>query len=225
MILDWNIKPLGWGPSLPQFGLGQKFNYQLGRVIVGLGAAALLNLDIVKKTIIPEGPKIFAANHPTTTDPGLLTLLSQEPMSILITEALFKVPVFGIYLANAGHITVLPGNGRIAFEQARAVLLSGYNIGIFTEGSLSPENGGTMPPRTGTVRLALSTGVPVIPVGIHLDRSNVHYMHTRIDGKTEVSRWCLGGPYAMTVGSPLALTGDTNIDSAGYNFKICSTLS
>lgn len=182
-------------------------NYHLGRLLVGFGAAAMLHLDIVKKAPIPDGPVIIAANHPTTTDPGLLTLLSKEPMAILIAETLYKVPVLGRYLKKAGHITVIPGHGKHALEQAADVIASGRNIGIFTEGSLSPEFGGYMPPKTGTARLALISGVPVIPVGIHLNNSHVRFLKTKVEGKSEISRWCLNGPYAMTVGEPMYLSG------------------
>ena len=190
--------------------LPPKTNYKLGRIVVGLGAAALLKLDIERQSPIPDGPKIFAANHPTTTDPGFLTLLSKEPMAILIAETLYKVPVLGKYLQNAGHITVIPREGKQALENAIDVLKSGNNVGVFTEGSLSPEQGGFMPPRTGTARLALRTGLPIIPVGIYLDKAHVRYLNTNVEGKDVISRWCLSGPYAMTVGEPILLTGDVN---------------
>ena len=210
MLIDWDVKNIRWDDEVSRIKLPSEVNYQFGRVIVGLGAAALLKVDIKKLTPIPDGPKIFAANHPTTTDPGLLTLLSKEPMAILIAETLYKVPVLGKYLQNAGHITVIPGYGKQALERARDVLASGNNVGIFTEGSLSPEQGGFMPPRTGTARLALGTGTPIIPVGIHLDRSHVRFLRTQVDGKTEVSRWCVSGPYAMTVGDSMVFSGDVN---------------
>ncbi len=52
-------------------------------------------------------------------------------------------------------------------------------------------------------RLALSTGAPVIPVGIGLDRARIHLIETLVDGAIEVGTWYFGGPYAMTVGEPL----------------------
>jgi 1-acyl-sn-glycerol-3-phosphate acyltransferase len=52
------------------------------------------------------------------------------------------------------------------------------------------------------------TGAPVIPVGIHLDRSRIRLVETMIEGKIAVGTWYLRGPYAMTVGKPLVFKGD-----------------
>jgi 1-acyl-sn-glycerol-3-phosphate acyltransferase len=208
MLFDAGLVANIWEEKEYRIDIPSETSYQFGRIIVGLGAAALLKLDIKQSVPLPEGPKIFVANHPTTADPGPLTLLSKEPMSIMIAETLYKVPVLGKYLRNSGHITVIPGQGKQVLTQSMQVLKSGKNIGIFLEGSLSPLNGGFMRPRTGTARLALMSGAPVIPVGIYLDKSHVRLLHTKVEGKIETSRWCLNGPYAMTVGKPIYLSGD-----------------
>ena len=134
-------------------------------------------------------------------------LTAPEQTSCLISETLFKVPTFGRYLEAAGHIPVVDGNGRAAFEEAKRLLRAGQTVTIFPEGSISPLEGGFYPARTGVARLALSTGAPVIPVGIHLDRERIQRIETVVDGKTEVGTWYLHGPYAMTVGEPMVLRG------------------
>jgi 1-acyl-sn-glycerol-3-phosphate acyltransferase len=90
------------------------------------------------------------------------------------------------------------------------LLQAGRTVGIFTEGTLSPIEGGIGfdRPRTGTARLALSTGAPVIPVGIHLHREGIRFVDTRLDDVSAVARWYLRGPYAMTVGRPMRFEGD-----------------
>ena len=94
-------------------------------------------------------------------------LVAHEQCSALISETLFKVPLLGRYLHAAGHIPVVPGNGRAAFEEAKRRLNNGQTIMIFPEGSLSPRGGDVYPPKTGMVRLSLSTGAPVIPDRYH----------------------------------------------------------
>jgi 1-acyl-sn-glycerol-3-phosphate acyltransferase len=170
----------------------------------------MLDMDVVQHAPLPEGPKIFAANHPTTTDPFLILTLTAEPMSILITEMCFKVPVFGDYLRAAGHIPVIKDNGRAAFDGAVQLLAAGQNVGIFPEGALSPLNGslGFCKPRTGAARLALISGAPVVPIGIHLQHERIRFHETAVDGDTEVARWYLNGPYAVTVGEPMRFDGD-----------------
>jgi 1-acyl-sn-glycerol-3-phosphate acyltransferase len=181
-----------------------------GRTAVDLAAQLMFQMDIVKQAPLPAGPKIIAANHPSTSDPALILTLFDEPAHILIEERLFKVPVLGRYLQAAGHICVLPDRGRAAFAQAEAALRRGENVVIFPEGAISPLGGGFHKPRTGVARLALSTGAPVIPVGIHLDCAQIRLITTMVDGKPALGTWYLRGPYALTVGAPLRFTGDVD---------------
>ncbi len=182
--------------------------YKVGRPVVNLYAAAMFDMDVVWEASLPTGPKIIAPNHPSTTDPFLITGLVAEPTSILIDDRLFKVPVFGRYLHLTGHVPVVNGNGCKAFEAAKRLLQAGRSIAIFPEGTVSPLEGGLHPPRTGAARLALSTGVPVVPVGIHLQRERIRVVESRYSGMSVTGRWYLRGPYAMTVGMPMRFDGD-----------------
>jgi len=179
-----------------------------GRMAARLYASALLRMDVQRRAPLPDGPKIIAANHPTTTDPFLMMGWASEPISVLVTEMCFKMPVLGRFLQQAGHVPVMDGKGRAAFDKAVELLRAGHTVAIFPEGALSPLEGGVCPPHTGVARLALMTGAPVIPVGIHLQRENIHFRETTVDGKTEVARWYFHGPYAVTVGEPMRFEGD-----------------
>jgi 1-acyl-sn-glycerol-3-phosphate acyltransferase len=180
----------------------------IGRWLIKLATPWLFKIDVVHHAPLPPGPKIIAPNHPSTTDPFLMLPLVREPMSILIDDRLFKVPVFGKILTQSGHVPVVPGNGRAAYETALQLLKGGQNIGIFPEGAVSPLPGGFHVARTGAARLAMSTGAPIIPVGISLKREHIRLIETEIDGQTAVGTWYLNGPYAVSVGAPLYLEGD-----------------
>ena len=182
-----------------------------GRQVAGLYGKALLKVDVEWQAPLPPGPKIIAANHPTTTDPFLLMGLIGEPMSILITESCFKLPGLGAFLRAAGHVPVVSGSGKAALDEGIRLLRAGRTVGIFPEGVLSPldqlDRGGCYAPHTGVARLALATGAPVIPVGISLDPAQIIFRDTVIDGVTEHVRWYVRGPYFATAGRPLAMTG------------------
>ena len=182
-----------------------------GRQVAGLYGKALLNVNVEWQAPLPSGPKIIAANHPTTTDPFLLMGLIGEPMSILITESCFKLPGLGAFLRAAGHVPVVSGSGKAALDEGIRLLRAGRTVGIFPEGVLSPLDqlgrGGCYPPHTGVARLALATGAPVIPVGISLDPARIIFRDTVIDGVTEHVRWYVRGPYFVTAGRPMAVTG------------------
>jgi 1-acyl-sn-glycerol-3-phosphate acyltransferase len=95
-------------------------------------------------------------------------------------------------------------------EQARQTLKAGRSVTIFPEGLISPAGGGFNPPRSGVGRLALSSGVPVIPIGIYLSDKGCHRIPTTFDGEPDIVTWYLHGPYAITIGKALHFRGDAN---------------
>jgi 1-acyl-sn-glycerol-3-phosphate acyltransferase len=182
--------------------------YRTGQGMVNVTSRLLFDLDVAWEAALPAGPKILAPNHPSTIDPFVMTGVLPERAHILIDDRLFKVPVFGRYLETIQHVPVVPGQGRAAFDAAARLLDGGHNVTIFPEGAISPLAGGFHPARTGVARLALLTGLPVIPVGIYLQRDLIHLTETVIDGKIAVGTWYWHGPYAVTVGAPLLFGGD-----------------
>lgn len=169
----------------------------------------LLKLNILRHAPLPSGPRILVANHPTTADPFFVAWLAGGPSSILIIEHAFKVPLFGAYLRRAGHIPVAAGRGREAFAQAQAALAAGRTVIVFPEGDLSP-HGGFCHAHSGAARLALCSGAPVIPVGIHLPWEGMRFRKAVFGAETVISRWPVRTPYVMTVGQALYFTGDAN---------------
>jgi 1-acyl-sn-glycerol-3-phosphate acyltransferase len=186
------------------------FLYKAARGLIRFYSRLMLNLDIHWHGEIPSGPKIFVANHPSATDAFVLHLLSREPMSVMIVSTAFTVPLFGEYIRRAGQIQVIPGAGTRAMEQAREFLMGGYSVGIFPEGDFSPQAGGFRKPRSGAARLAIRTGVPVVPVGIYLPRErNLRIASSRLSDRPTVGYWYLRGPYGITVGKPAKLEGNS----------------
>ena len=187
----------------------QNIWYQMGRAIVSFYARGIMHADIQLNKPLPKGAKIIAANHPCTNDPAFVTLITREHITILIKGSIFKLPLFGRSLRMAGHVPVLYGNGQAALEAGIRLLKAGRTVMIFPEGKISPE-GGYHRAHTGVARLALATGAPVIPVGISLDQKKVRLVPTQIEGEQDTGTWYLKGPYAITVGQPVAFQGDPN---------------
>lgn len=182
--------------------------YRLSYLFLRFYAAVMLRLEIRRLADLPPGPKLFVANHPSATDPFLIHLASPSPLSVLISANAFAVPVFGDFLRSMRQIPVQVGEGRSALEEAVQALKAGRSVALFPEGDFSPREGGLREPRTGAARLALTTGVPVIPVGIHLDARRSLTIRSKIGGKQRTGYWYLHGPYRMTVGQALRFQGD-----------------
>jgi 1-acyl-sn-glycerol-3-phosphate acyltransferase len=188
--------------------ISAKLLYWASRPVVGAYTDTMLDMDVRRHAEMPAGPKIIAANHPSTTDPFFVACMVRQQSFILINDLLFKVPGLGPYLRRSGHIPVRVGRGQEAVDSAVALLRQGRNVIIFPEGDLSPLEGGFGPARTGIARLALASGAPVIPVGIHLMRERLHSYRSNVRGEIHYGRWYLRGPYNITVGSPLRFQGD-----------------
>lgn len=168
----------------------------------------MLKLDIMKHAEFPQGAKIVAANHPSTTDPFFVASLVGKQSFIMINNVLFQVPILGAYLRASGHIPVKPGCGQESIDAALAHLKAGHTVIIFPEGEISPFEGGFNQSRTGIARLALASGAPIIPVGIGLLRDRIKHIKSNVAGNEETGHWYTSGPYAMTVGHPMTFVGD-----------------
>ncbi|MHB1293785.1 MAG: lysophospholipid acyltransferase family protein [Anaerolineae bacterium] len=182
--------------------------YACGRAALATYAHARLDLDIVRHAPLPQGPKIIAPDHPTTTDPFWLTLLTSEPLHILIAGMCFQMPVLGPILRLGGQVPVVTGRGADALTTAKRLIASGRNVAIFPTGFLTPLDGTAQEARTGAVRLALATGAPLVPVGIAVDRERLRFREYMDEQEPTMGRLYTSGPYAMTVGEHMHLAGD-----------------
>jgi 1-acyl-sn-glycerol-3-phosphate acyltransferase len=133
----------------------------------------LYRVKVTGKENLPKGTGyVLAANHVTTVDALAVAFmmffkLGRAP-HFLAKEGLFKTPIVGPVLLACGQIPVFrSGRGNSdPMESAYKVLRAGHVIGIFPEGSLTREpNQWPMRARTGAIRLAIETGVPIVPMG------------------------------------------------------------
>ncbi len=119
---------------------------------------------------IPEtGGAIITPNHISNIDPLILGvgIAKQRHVRALAKESLFRKPVVKTVLRGMKHIPVHRGSATAAraLETAIEQVKAGEVVGIYPEGTipLDLQKGGAY--KTGAVRLAASTGMPLIPVG------------------------------------------------------------
>ena len=186
----------------------QRILYGMGRLFTFVYSRILLKTDIYWHEPLPDGPKLFVANHPTASDAFLIHLIS--PMHLMIAETAFAMPVFGAYLRGIEQISVSRANGRTAFQQAIQRIRAGRSVGLFPEGWINLTVKNERGAYTGVARIALQTGVPVIPVGIHLDPKRARHIATNLTGQRTGAHWYLCGPYGMVVGHSMHFMGDAS---------------
>ena len=117
-----------------------------------------------------EGPVIVAGNHLSYVDPlahGYFVVKADRRPRFLAKQELFDAPFVGTVLRGARQISVERGTGdRSPLEDARRAVERGEVVVIYPEGTTTTTHEDFSPGRgkTGAVRLAIATGVPILPV-------------------------------------------------------------
>jgi len=116
-----------------------------------------------------EGPAIVACNHASYLDPFANAYAVMEagrrPRFVAKAE-LFDIPIVGMALRGAKQIPVVrgsrDGSALVAAERALDV---GEAVVIYPEGTVTDRPDHLpMAGKTGAVRLALASGVPIVPM-------------------------------------------------------------
>lgn len=144
------------GPSASGPVWGRWVGAFLGRV---LWHTVVIGAERVPRT----GPVVLAANHTGVADGPLLFGLAPRPLHILVKEEMFHGLV-GFFLRAAGQIPTDRAVGRSALLSGLAVLRRGGAVGIFPEGDRG--RGAVETIRAGAAWLAVTGGVPLVPVAI-----------------------------------------------------------
>ena len=155
------------------------------------------HLDRIPST----GPAIIACNHISYLDPltngDALVRAGRRPR-FLAKEDLFRIPVVGRALRGAGQIPVSRGTrDRSSLDRAVAALGRREVIVVYPEGTVTKrEDGLPMEGKTGLVRLAVATGVPITPMA--------SWGSQAVWQKSGKGSLKFGRPIRTTVGDPIA---------------------
>jgi 1-acyl-sn-glycerol-3-phosphate acyltransferase len=117
-----------------------------------------------------DGPAIIASNHLSFSDSVFLPLVLKRKIVFVGKQEYFvgrgiKGWLTRAFFEGVGTIPVDRTGGRAAqaaLETAKRLLAEGRLFGIYPEGTRSPD-GRLYRGKTGVARLALETGVPVVP--------------------------------------------------------------
>ena len=143
---------------------------------------------------IPPGACVVAANHESMLDPPLLALTSERPLRFLAKEELWRHRPVAWLMDALGGVPVARGReGHVAIERAEELIRGGEAVAIFPQGTVQ---GGVW--TRGAARLALATGVPLVPVRIvgtaqALSRGRIGLPRIRI---------VVGEPIPVELGTP-----------------------
>lgn len=148
-------------------------------------------------------PYVMVCNHESFVDMLLISHLKIE-MKWMSKKSLFRIPLVGWMMRMAGDISLVRGDrasGSAALDQCKVWLDRRVSVMIFPEGTRS-ETGELWAFKDGAFRLAIETGMPILPLALHGTRTALRKHDWRMgDSNAEVR-----------VLEPVSTTGLTEAD-------------
>jgi 1-acyl-sn-glycerol-3-phosphate acyltransferase len=175
------------------------FKYVLiGPVLWVIGRPRITGMHHIPKS----GPVILASNHKAVADSFFLALMIRRRMTFVAKAEYFNRKGFKGWLMRwfftaVGQVSIDrndPDAAAGALRTAERILREGGIWGIYPEGTRSPD-GRLYKGKTGVMRVALTTGAPVLPVVM----TGTEQVNPR------GSRRLRFGRVGITVGAPLDL--------------------
>ncbi len=183
----------GWGEILrhPLPGLAHSRATRFWvRFLLGVFRGRVLEVRGLSHLVDPPGPFILALNHSQRPEallvPALVAFLRKGRLVRFMTDWLVLLyPVVAQVVLLHGPIIVTRKEARPRwlnrfrrryespvppFDQAAAILAEGGCVGVFPEGTMNRDRRRLLRGYGGVAQLSLSTGVPVVPVGIRFPR-------------------------------------------------------
>jgi 1-acyl-sn-glycerol-3-phosphate acyltransferase len=147
---------------------GVGWTYTGARLLLTIPTIVLYRLRATGRGNVPaRGPVVLASNHFSQMDHFFAGIYLRRTIRFMAKSQLFSPPVLSYILKHGGAFPVRRGQrDEEAFRTAYELLDQGEMLLVYAEGgrSRSRQLG---EPKPGIGRIALETGVPIVPVAIH----------------------------------------------------------
>ncbi|MCP6759775.1 MAG: 1-acyl-sn-glycerol-3-phosphate acyltransferase [Fischerella sp. CENA71] len=111
-----------------------------------------------------SGPLVVVSNHASNYDPPIVSNCVRRPVAYMAKEELFKVPVLKQAIELYGAYPVSRGTSdRTAIRAALKYLDEGWAVGVFLQGTRTPD-GRITDPKRGAALIAAKAQAPLLPV-------------------------------------------------------------
>ncbi|TBR60192.1 1-acyl-sn-glycerol-3-phosphate acyltransferase [Westiellopsis prolifica IICB1] len=111
-----------------------------------------------------SGPLVVVSNHASNYDPPIISNCVRRPVAYMAKEELFKVPVLKQAIELYGAYPVSRGTSdRTAIRAALKYLDEGWAVGVFLQGTRTPD-GRITDPKRGAALIAAKAQAPLLPV-------------------------------------------------------------
>lgn len=147
---------------------GVGWTYSLARVVLTLPTILIYRLRAIGLENVPrDGPLVLAPNHFSQMDHFFTGAYLRRQVRFMAKSQMFGPPVLTYIYRHGGVFPIRRGHrDEEAFKTAYAILDQGGMLLVYAEGGRSrSRNLGE--PKPGIGRIALESGVPIVPVAIH----------------------------------------------------------
>jgi len=150
--------------------------------------------------LTPGAAYVFASNHLSYMDTPVILTYIHSDFRFMAKDGLFKIPLLGTHLTQAGHIPVPRHDPRAAVKTmtlaAESIRTRNISILIFPDGGRS-HDGVLQPFKDGAAYIAIKAGVPIVPLTISGTRE-VLAMHSSTFHRGKVT---------LKIGDPIPTVG------------------
>lgn len=170
-------------PALYRTG---RFFRRLGAVVTRINPAWRIEVSGTMP-VDPRAPYVVVCNHLSLADIPVVSRLPWE-MKWVAKAELFRLPIVGTMMRIAGDIPVDRGertSGARALVQARGYLARRCSVIFFPEGTRS-RDGRLLPFTDGAFRLAIKSGVPVLPLVIDGTQDALPKHSWKMEGRSHI---------------------------------------
>lgn len=139
--------------------------------VLGPMIRLFMPMDIQGLENLPPEGALICPTHSSNWDPVMMVLALPVgyPIQAMAKESLFKIPLVGWYIRNAGAFPVARGSNDIgAVKKAITALRGGFNMIMFPEGT-RVEHPGALPAKGGVAMIAIRTKAKMVPTYISHD--------------------------------------------------------
>jgi len=115
-----------------------------------------------------SGAKIFASNHTSYIDVGVLMSRLDAPYRFIAKEEVRDMPFIGAFLERLGHLKfdrTDPESRLREVQEVEELLRQGESVFFFPEGTFTSE-AGVRPFQLGAFKAAVATGAPIVPISL-----------------------------------------------------------
>ena len=143
-----------------------------------------ISIDVEAEQL--KRPGVIVSNHLSAFDIMLILALPTE-MVMIVKRWVWKAPIIGRLVRDAGYILTEEGNSDEILARSREYLEKGVSVMVFPEGSRSPD-GRMRRFYVGAFLLAIETGSDVIPVLLSNSQACIPYKSFWIGDHQTVTR-------------------------------------